>query len=132
MLDLLPGDAPLSVERTTFPQLVQRGALYAQPTEDYWLDAGRPETYRRGNLDLINGSRRDRDDAVHATAQVDAEARIVNSVIGAGARVAAGAQVNDSVIFPGASVGRNARVSAACVMGHVADEAVVHDSLVAG
>ena len=131
VLDLLPGDAPLSVERTTFPQLVQRGALYAQPTEDYWLDAGSPETYRRGNLDLINGSRRDRDDAAHATAQVDAEARIVNSVIGAGARVAAGAQVNDSVIFPGASVGRNARVSAACVMGHVADEAVVHDSLVA-
>jgi hypothetical protein len=35
------------------------------------------------------------------------------------------------VIFPGASVGRNARVSAACVMGHVADEAFVHDSLVA-
>lgn len=131
VLDLLPGDAPLSVERTTFPQLVQRGALYAQPTEDYWLDAGRPDTYRRGNLDLINGARRDRDDAVHATAQVDAEARIVNSVIGAGARVAAGAQVNDSVIFPGASVGRNARVSAACVMGRVADEAVVHDSLVA-
>ena len=34
VLDLLPGDAPLSVERTTFPQLVQRGALYDQPTED--------------------------------------------------------------------------------------------------
>ena len=130
VLDILPGDGPLSVERATFPELAQRGTLFAYPTDDYWRDAGRPDAYRRANLDLIGGVRRDRDEAVHPTARIDKSAVVRNSVVGAGATVARGAQVFDSVIFPGARVGEDSQVSSSSVMGDVAAGSVVRDALV--
>ena len=48
VLRQLPGDAPLSVERVTFPALASSGELFAYPTDDYWLDAGRPDTWWDG------------------------------------------------------------------------------------
>jgi mannose-1-phosphate guanylyltransferase len=129
-LALLPGDAPLSIERVTFPELARRGTLYAHATSDYWLDAGRPESYRRANLDLVDGHRRDRDDAVHPSASIAPTARVVNSVVGAAARIDAGASVVDSVVFPGATVGANANVIASAVMGDVPTGAEVRDELV--
>ncbi|MFM7308796.1 MAG: sugar phosphate nucleotidyltransferase [Actinomycetota bacterium] len=131
VLDIMPGDAPLSVERATFPELARRGTLFALPTDDYWLDAGRPDSYRRANLDLVGGRRRDREDAVHRSANVDASATVRNSVVGAAATISEGATVTDSVIFPGAVVGAGAQVSASSVMGDVAAGAVVRDALVA-
>lgn len=130
VLELLPGDAPLSVERVTFPELVRRGALFALPTDDYWLDAGRPDTYRLANLHLITGARAEQDDAVHESARIDAHAQVVNSVVGAQATIARGARVVDSVIFPGAHIGADANVVESCVMGEVAPGAAILGSLV--
>ena len=130
-LSLMPGDAPLSIERATFPEMVRRGALYAYPTDDYWLDAGRPETYRRANLELVGGRRRDREVAVHVSAHVASSAQVTDSVVGAGARIGEGAVVSSSVIFPGAVIGANARVTGCSVMGSVGEAAVVTDRLVA-
>ncbi|MEY3357709.1 MAG: hypothetical protein RIR87_768 [Actinomycetota bacterium] len=130
VLRRLPGDAPLSVERVTFPALATAGELFAYPTDDYWLDAGRPDTYVRGNVDLINGVRSERDVAIHATARIDATAEVSNSVVGAGASIAAGAQVVDSVIFPNATIGARARVRSSAVLGTVAADAEVRDALV--
>lgn len=129
-LDIMPGDAPLSVERVTFPALVERGALFAHPTDDYWLDAGRPESYLRANLDLVGYRRRDRDTAVHASATVASDATVRESVVGARAVIEPGASVVGSVIFPGARVGAGARVSGSSVMGDVAASSTVRDALV--
>ena len=130
VLDIMPGDAPLSVERVTFPALVERGALFAHPTDDYWLDAGRPESYLRANLDLVGYRRRDRDTAVHASATVAGDATVRESVVGARAVIEPGASVVGSVIFPGARVGAGARVSGSSVMGDVAASSTVRDALV--
>ena len=130
VLDIMPGDAPLSVERVTFPALVERGALFAHPTDDYWLDAGRPESYLRANLDLVGYRRRDRDTAVHASATVAGDATVRDSVVGARAVIEPGASVVGSVIFPGARVGTGARVSGSSVMGDVAASSTVRDALV--
>ncbi|MFM7891924.1 MAG: NDP-sugar synthase, partial [Actinomycetota bacterium] len=111
--------------------LARRGTLFALPTDDYWLDAGRPDSYRRANLDLVGGRRRDREDAVHRSANVAASATVRNSVVGAAATISEGATVTDSVIFPGAVVGAGAQVSASSVMGDVAAGAVVRDALIA-
>lgn len=130
VLDMLPGTAPLSIERVTFPALAAEEELYAHPTDDYWLDAGRPDTYRRANLDLVSGLRRDRDDAVHASAVVSETAQIRNSVVGAGARVGKAARVVDSVVFPGVVIGDGAEVVNSAVMDDVGDSDRVHDALV--
>ena len=130
VLRQLPGDAPLSVERVKFPALASSGELFAYPTDDYWLDAGRPDTYVRGNLDLINGVRREHDVAIHADARIHATAVVTNSVVGAGASIAAGAHVVDSVIFPNSSIGERANVRSSAVLGNVSADAQVREALV--
>ena len=130
VLDMLPGDAPQSVERVTFPALAAHGALFAHPTDDYWLDAGRPESYLRANLDLVGGRRRDRDAAVHDSARVANDAVVRDSVVGARAVIEPCASVVGSVVFPGARIGAGARVSGSSVMGDVEASSTVRDALV--
>ena len=68
-----PG-ARSSLEREIFPDLVERGGLYAVATDDYWIDAGRPELYLQANLDLVNGRRSERVDPIAPGAEVDPSA----------------------------------------------------------
>jgi mannose-1-phosphate guanylyltransferase len=119
VLECILPDRPVSVERDTFPRLVAAGQMFAVPTADYWIDAGRPELYLQANLDLINGRRSQRVDPVHATAQIDAGATVAESVVGAGATVGAGSHVTRSVLLPGARVGPDAEVAESIVMGTV-------------
>jgi mannose-1-phosphate guanylyltransferase len=110
----------VSVERDTFQRLVADRSLFGFSTDDYWIDAGRPEFYRAANLDLLDGVRRfDRCEAVSATANVAADATVRNSVIGEHVVVSSGASVVDSVLLPHATVGRGASVDRSLVMGSV-------------
>jgi mannose-1-phosphate guanylyltransferase len=131
VLDLIPSGARVSVERDTFPKLVDAGSLYGHATDDYWIDAGRPELYRAANLDLLNGARRSQTaTAIDATATVDPGATITNSIVGARATVGAGARVVDSVVLPAATVADRATVERSVVMGSVGSDATVLDSMV--
>ena len=130
VLDLIPPLERVSVERVVFPELVARGRLFGMPTDDYWLDTGRPDQYLRANLDLIRGVRGTGASGVHHAARVDAEAIAVESVIGAGATVAAGARVTDSLILPGGRVAGDAVVDRSIIGGAVGAGCVVTDSVV--
>jgi mannose-1-phosphate guanylyltransferase len=111
VLDVIAGDRRVSIERETFPALVEGGQLYAMPTDDYWLDAGRPDLYLRANLDAIDGVRRARrEQAIAADARVAGGARLEDSVVGAGASVAAGASVRRSLVMAGASIEHDAQL----------------------
>jgi mannose-1-phosphate guanylyltransferase len=131
VLDRIPPGRPVSVERDTFPRLVADGTLYAMATDDYWIDAGRPELYLAANLDLLGDTRRfDRCDAVASTASVATGASIRHSIVGDGVTVGPGAVVVDSVLLPHARVGRGARVERSLVMGSVETDATAVDSMV--
>ena len=109
VLDLIPGDRRVSIERETFPILVERGTLYAMPTDDYWLDAGRPDLYLRANLDAVAGVRVNvLEPAIAATARVEGGAVLDGAIVGPGAVVAGGATVRRSLVMAGASIGRGA------------------------
>lgn len=126
-LDLMPGDAPLSVERVVFPALATNGELYARSTDDYWIDAGRPETYLAANLDAV---RREGVAAVHPASGVDATAIIDDSVVEAAAIVGAGATVRRCVLLGGASVAAGAVVEDSIVLGRIGSGARVRGSVV--
>src|SRR5206468_1801600 len=122
VLDRIPADRPASIERETFPALVDDGGLYALAFDAYWIDAGTPEQYLRANLDLVRGCRigPPAPDAVDDgtgvwtrggpvidgevvapaligdAALVERGARVEDAVVGAGARVLAGAVVRES------------------------------------
>jgi mannose-1-phosphate guanylyltransferase len=125
VLDLIGPGRPVSVERDTFPRLVAAGRLYAVATDDYWIDAGRPELFLKANLDFVTGHRQERAEPVHATAELAVDADVRMSVVGAGARVGAGSTVARSVLLPGSTVGAGAVVDESIVMGTVGDRAHV-------
>ncbi len=131
VLDLMPAGRPSSIERDVFPVLVARGGLYGVATDDYWIDAGRPELYLAANLDLLSGVRRhDRCDPIDGSAVVAASATIRNSILGAAVSVGADAAIVDSVLLPGASIGAGAIVTSSLVMGCVGAGARLANSMV--
>lgn len=97
---------PVSVERETFPALVEAGALYALDGGAYWIDAGTPETYLQANLDLLT----DDDGSVHDAADVAESAHVERSVVAADAVVSEEATLTEAVVLDGALVEPGARV----------------------
>jgi mannose-1-phosphate guanylyltransferase len=117
----------VSIERVVFPAIVADGGLFAVPTDDYWIDTGKPDLYLTANLDVLTGARRhDRCEPVHVDAVVDPQATVKSSLVGPGATVGHGAILRGSVILTGAHVGAGAVVVDSVVMGRVGDGAHVH------
>ena len=130
VLELIVPGKKVSIERETFPRLVEHGRLAALATDDYWIDAGRPELYLRANLDRVTGRVGSGDElAVAPNARVDPSATCVDSVIG-GAVVAAGASVTGSVILSGAVIGERARIVDSIIAGEVGAGADVSRSVI--
>lgn len=127
-LDRMPGDAPLSVERAVFPRIVADGGLFAMATDDYWVDAGRPETFIEANLTVAAHDPSAR--AVHPGARCHPSATVEQSVVGDGASVGEGAMVRRSVLLPGAQVGAGSSVVGSVVMGRVGAGASIEDCVV--
>ena len=98
VLDLVPPDVAVSVEREVFPELVGNG-LYGRAERVSWIDIGTPQSYLEANLAEMgpNGT-------VDPSAVIDPAAEVRDSVVGAGATVGAGARVTRSVLLPGARV----------------------------
>ena len=121
----------VSIERDTFPMVADDGGMYGYATDDYWIDAGRPDFYRAANLDLLNSVRRHQScEAVSPSARVHTDATVRNSVVGDRVAIGAEAVVVDSVLLPDAQIGAHASVEASLVMGRVEPHAVVRDSMV--
>ena len=116
VIDSVRPDAKVSIERETFPSLVEQGALFALQSDAYWIDAGTPEAYLQAHLDLLDGRRHATEAGVDPGALVDPGATVRRSWVGRGATVAAGAEVVDSVVMDGAVIGAGCRLER-CVVG---------------
>jgi mannose-1-phosphate guanylyltransferase len=116
VLDLIPPEREVSIEREVFPRLVGDG-LGALRLEGYWMDIGTPERYLQASWDILEGrvGTRVRPTApgllMGAGAEVASGATVgPRAVLSPGCRVAAGAEVSDSVLLAGCEVGEGARV----------------------
>jgi len=131
VLELIPGGQRVSIERDTFPRLVQGGSMCGMATDDYWIDAGVPDLYRAANLDVLGGRwRHDSCDAVDPGAFVDPGATLMNTLVGAGAVIEAGTTVVDTVVLPGAFIGARAQVESSLVMGRIEADATVIEGII--
>jgi mannose-1-phosphate guanylyltransferase len=117
VLELIPPEREVSIEREVFPRLVGDG-LYALRLDGYWMDIGTPERYLQASWDILEGRVATRVRAtapgllVGAGAEIDAGATVgPRAVVSAGCRVGAGAAVRDSVLLEGCSVGEGAAVT---------------------
>jgi mannose-1-phosphate guanylyltransferase len=117
VLDLIPPEREVSIEREVFPRLVGDG-LRAQRLDGYWRDIGTPESYLQATWDILEGRVATKVRAtapgllVAAGAEVDRGATLgPRAVVSAGCRLATGAQLRDSVLLDGCTVEEGARVS---------------------
>src|SRR5204862_1954568 len=51
VLDMIPPDRNVSIEREVWPRLVGQGVYAFAHEHAYWLDIGTPETYLKGTTD---------------------------------------------------------------------------------
>jgi mannose-1-phosphate guanylyltransferase len=138
VLELIPPDEEVSIERDVFPRLVGRG-LHGLRLDGYWMDIGTPERYLEASWDILEGRVRTRVEStapgtlVADDAEVSPEATVgPRAVVGRGCRVGRGAEVRDSVLLDGCTVGEGASVrgsilaaGAAVAPGATLEDAVV-------
>ncbi len=117
VIDEIPAGRPVSVERETFPGLLDAGrTVVGHVDEGYWLDLGTPLAFARGSADIVLG--RVSSPAlpgspgqmlIGAEAQVDGSCT-AGTAVGREAVVSAGAQVAGSVLFDRARIGADSVV----------------------
>jgi mannose-1-phosphate guanylyltransferase len=140
IVDAIPAGRPVSVERETFPDLLEAGELVLGLVDDaYWRDLGTPESYVRGCADVVLGrvdgwAVEPREFSAAPDARVHEHARLTGGTsVGAGATVGDGARVDGSVVLDDVRIGREARL-VGCAIGYgavIGDGAVLDQVLVA-
>jgi mannose-1-phosphate guanylyltransferase len=148
VIDAIPSGRRVSVERETFPGLIENDQLVMGYHEDaYWLDVGTPQAFVRGACDLVLGrlSAPARPGLAGERLLLDGasvadDASVTGgTTVGAGASVASGAVVSGSVLFDDATVGAGAVVrdsilgrGAVVEAGAVVEDAVIGDGAIIG
>ena len=97
VVDRIPEGRPVSVERETFPEMVDARTLYAMESNTYWLDTGTPEQFLEANLDVLQGRRKNK--PAMPIASIHTTAKVEDSVIGTASHIEAEATVKHSVLF---------------------------------
>ena len=138
-LDRIPPRLNVSVERETFPRLLEQpGRLFGFRTDAYWLDIGTPEKYLQAHIDVLRGSvgrpptpgARELSEGIwtQGDATIEPGATVLApTLLGPGAHVQSGARVRGSVLGAGATVEGGAVLDTAVLHE---DARVSHDSTV--
>jgi mannose-1-phosphate guanylyltransferase len=122
VIDTIPDGRPVSVERETFPELLEaREIVLGYVDTSYWLDVGTPAAFVQGSADVVLGvidspalvalAGRTGESLVHVDATVHPGASVSGgSVIGPRSTVEDGAEVVGSVVADGVRIESGARV----------------------
>jgi len=148
-VESIPTGRSVSIERETFPLLIETThRVYARSTNDYWIDVGRPETYRQAHRDILDrryaaplgvevaplvwsadGAPLPADIHVQGPAYIGAGVRLgagvtlePYSVVYDGCNIASAATIGDAILWPGCNVGERGTVKGAILGLDVAVE----------
>lgn len=130
IIDQIPQNKVVSVERDTFPNLLANNAkVFGYLDNSYWLDIGTPAALVKASADLITGAitssatpNHTGDNLISPSAQigsgcvinngsviesevvVESNCQITGSIIGSGAKIGSNCKIIDSIIAPGAEI----------------------------
>jgi mannose-1-phosphate guanylyltransferase len=130
VLDLIPPDRAVSIEREVFPRLIGE-RLYGIRLEGYWIDIGTPERFLEANWDILEqrvetviSDQLDGPVLVMEGCEIAAGAEVrAPCVIGRDCTVGEGAMVERSVLLDGCAVGERALLRNSILSGGVTVEA---------
>lgn len=141
-------------ERDVFPPLLERGeAIYAYPSEAYWIDIGTPEKYLRLNHDLLYRYISNKEvkfegqSFVHPSVQIEGPVIIGEgcsiergstvrgpTAVGSRCQIEEGAIIEGSVLWQNCRIGRGAKLKNCLVASncYIEEESEVSDNCVLG
>ncbi|CAN5557281.1 NDP-sugar synthase [soil metagenome] len=141
IIDRIPTDREVSVEREVFPQLLSDGVHvcgYVDAT--YWRDMGTPEDFVRGSADLVRGlapspalGGHRGEFLVHDGASVAPGAVLVGgTVVGRGAEIGPGCRLDGAVIFDGVKIEAGVSIERSIVGfgAHIGPRALIRDGII--
>jgi mannose-1-phosphate guanylyltransferase len=142
VIDSIPSDRTVSVERETFPELLAADRMVIGVVDDgYWLDLGTPLAFAKGSADLVRGIApspllvgRTGEALIESTAKVDASAKVDGGTyVGNGAVIGAGAVVSGSVIFADVEIGSGSQVTNSIVStaAKISSDCIIIDTVIA-
>jgi len=142
VIDSIPSDRPVSVERETFPELLAADRMVIGVVDDgYWLDLGTPLAFAKGSADLVRGIApspllvgRTGEALIEPTAKVDASAKVDGGTyVGNNAVIGAGAVVSGSVIFSDVEIGSGSQVTNSIVStaAKISSDCIIIDTVIA-
>lgn len=143
-LDLIPAGRNVSVERETFPLIIEKtGKLFAHRQRGYWLDIGKIEKYKQANFDVLSGKFNPPFGQVKAQGGILAGEKTVLKdgvsiapplILGKKCVIGKGARIDSSIIWDNVKIGAGAVVENSilgnkCVIdaGAVLNGAVLQD-----
>jgi mannose-1-phosphate guanylyltransferase len=140
IIDRIPVGRPVSVERETFPDLLDAGATVLGVVQrGYWRDFGTPADFVEGSADLVRGIApspavaEPGERLLLPGSAVDETAKVSGgSTVGRGAVVGGGARVEGAVVFDGAEIGAGAVVRRSVIGAgaRIGADAVVEDAVI--
>jgi len=130
VIEQIPSDQVVSIERESFPALLSAGAkVYGYIDNSYWLDIGTPSALVKASADLIMGKiyspatpNHDGDfllansatlhegvlvkngSVIGGNVTVESNCQIIGSIIGSGAKIGGECKIIDSIIAPNAQI----------------------------
>lgn len=113
LIESIPADRVVSVERETFPKLLEEGRrVFGYVDNAYWRDMGTPADFVRGSSDLVRGiapspllEGRTGESLIDESAGVkDGALLLGGTVIGRGTEIGAGCRLDDTVVFDGVTI----------------------------
>ncbi|GAA2020717.1 NDP-sugar synthase [Nakamurella flavida] len=148
VLEAIPTGRVVSVERETFPGLLESGArVFGHVDSTYWLDLGTPAAFVQGSADLVTGTAPTGalpgEPGAHLVLSGATIAEDVvlggGSTVGANATVEKAAVLESAVVFDDAVIGERARINRSVIgkgarigAGSVVEDAVIGDGAVIG
>jgi mannose-1-phosphate guanylyltransferase len=141
VIDSIPEGRPVSVERDTFPGLLEAGSRVSGHVDNaYWRDMGTPGDLVHGSSDLVRGVAPSAalpgptgELLVLEGAEISPDAFVFGgTTVGRGVRIGAGARVEGSMLFDGAVVEPGAIVETSVVGAGatVGESAKVRDTVI--
>ena len=141
IIDQIPANKVVSVERETFPQLLKSGAnIRGFIDNSYWLDVGTPQALLTASRDLVLGkisspavTNKIGDCVISPSASVDSTAKIsggstigervkieggveiIGSIISADTQISANSLISNSILGRAVSVGQSAQIIGSAV-----------------
>ncbi|AGO10911.1 AaceriAFR599Wp [[Ashbya] aceris (nom. inval.)] len=119
---------PTSIEKETFPILVEQKSLYSFDLEGYWMDVGQPKDFLAGTVLYLNSlSKR------HPEQLAKGDNIVGNVIIDPSAKISGSAKLGpDVVIGPNVTIGEGVRITRSVVLSDstINDHSLVKSTII--